>query len=542
MRSDPSRRLSAREDVRPSDRDRSPASNAEMTVERIEPRGQLRPPSEFRLPADVGEVLSNRLRRVHERVAQATERRVPTAIAEIAMHYDQSGTADKAYQYAVMAADHALSAYAHQESLELLAIAERHAASESALADVRLRMAQVAESLGRYQDAEALCAEVIAWTAAKGDPRRSLAPRRIRERIRNLLGQPARKTLAACLALDEEAKERGVEVERVALLTMISQAHSRLGEREAAERTAADAVKIGERAHDSTLLADALVRLGITREPVDADEAARHYQRALEMFRAVGDFRGQARCHNNLGIVHQLRSEWTAAQDQLDCAIALARSSGMREVWGLAALNSGVMALKRGEFDRASDRFGEALALFGAMKSTERQLYAVYNLAHLDRERGDLEAAAELYDVSLALAKAIGQSDVEIGARAGAGIALLDMGKDVAARVASLDAAERLRARPEWFQGRELAEALRIRMLARDGKALEARRRLDEALAMAAEVDVYGAAWLAAHCAPSLLPSDAGYARTVAVKFGGSARENGYVPVSRRIDAITETP
>ena len=510
-----------------------------MTAERIEPRGQLRPPSDFRLPADVGEVLSNRLRRVHERVAQSTERRVPAAIAEIALHYDQSGTADKAYQYALMAADHARAAYAHQEALELLAIAERHASSESALADVRLRMTHVVESLGRYDEAEALCAEVVGWTSTNGDPRRSLAPRRVRERIRNMLGQPARKTLAACLALDEEARERGVEIERVALLTMISQAHSRLGEREAAERTATEAVRLGERVHDSTLLADALVRLGITREPIDSDEAGRLYQRALELYRAVGDFRGQARCHNNLGIIHQLRSEWTAAQDQLDCAIAVARSSGMREVWGLSALNSGVMALKRGEFDRASDRFGEALALFGAMKNTERQLYAVYNLAHLDRERGDLESAAELYDVSVALAKAIGQSDVEIGARAGAGLALLETGKDVAARVMSLEAAERLRARTEWFQGRELAEALRIRILARDGKTLDARRRLDEALAVASEADVYGAAWLAAHCAPALLPTDAPYARTVAGKYAGSAKEKGYLPVSKRIDAIT---
>jgi tetratricopeptide (TPR) repeat protein len=467
---------------------------------------------------------------------------VPAAIAEIALHYDRSGTPDKAYQYALMAADQARAAYAHTEALDLLRIAERSAASESALADVRLRMANVLETLGRYEDSEALCDQVVDFTTAHGDPRRSIAPRRVRERIRNLLGQPARKTLAACIALDEEARERGVEAERVALLVMISQSHSRLGERDAAERIATEAVRLGERVHDSSLLADALVRLGIAREPVDTDDAARLYQRALDLYRGIGDFRGQARCHNNLGIIHQLRGEWTSAQDQLDCAIAVARSAGMREVWGLSALNAGVMALKRGDYDRAGDRFGEALALFGSMKNTERQLYAVYNLAHLDRERGDFESAGDLYDLSAALAKAIGQSDVEIGARAGYGIALLDTGKDVAARVASLEAAERLRTRNEWFQGRELVEALRIRILVRDGKSTDARRRLDDALTLAAEADVYGAAWLAAHCAPALLPTDAGYARTLAGKYAGSAREHGYTPVSKRIDDITNVP
>src|SRR5687767_10752609 len=176
----------------------------------------------------------------------------------------------------------------------------------------------------------------------------------------------------------------------------------------------------------------------------------------------------------------------------------------MRAIWGLAALNSGVMALKRGDYERAGDRFGESLAIFAAMHDTERQLYAVYNLAHLERERPELDSAAELYDVACAMARTIGLSDVEIGARAGYGLTLLDEGKDVAARVASLESAERLRERAEWFQGRELAEALRIRMLALDGKVSDARQRLVDALALASPTDNYGASWLVTHCGPVL--------------------------------------
>jgi tetratricopeptide (TPR) repeat protein len=320
---------------------------------------------------------------------------------------------------------------------------------------------------------------------------------------------------------------------------MISQAQSRLGERSAAEQTAREGVKLGERLGDSALLADNLVRLGVTREPVDSDEAAGLYRRALELYRTIGDYRGQARCHNNLGISHQLRGEWSSAQDELDRAIAAARNAGMREVWGLAALNAGVMALKRAEYDRAGDRFGEALAIFGAMKNTERQLYSIYNLAHLERERGEFDAATELYDVACALARSIGQSDIEIGARAGYGLSLLEQGKDVAARVASLESAERLRGRPEWFQGRELAEALRVRVLAADGKNGDARRRLDEALALATDTDWYGAAWLTANCAPSMLPSDAEYVKGVVGKYAPSARKIGYTAITARLDGMS---
>jgi tetratricopeptide (TPR) repeat protein len=511
-----------------------------MNANRLEQsRTQLRPPSDFRLPPDTGDVLSQRLRRVHERVAQSTERRMPAAIAEIAMHYDQGGSSEKAYQYALMAADQARAVYAHQESLELLQIAERNAGSDGALADVRLRMAQIAEAMGQFEEAEALCDSVVDWMTTNADPRRTIAPRRIRERIRNLLGQPARRTLAVCMALDEEARERGLDAERVALLNMISQAHSRLGERAMAETSALESVKLGERLGDTALLADSLVRLGVTREPLNSDESEGMYRRALELYRGVGDYRGMARCHNNLGITFQLRGEWASAQEELDRAIAAARNAGMREVWGLAALNAGVMALKRAEYDRAGDRFGEALAIFGAMKNTERQLYAVYNLAHLERERGELDAATELYDVAGSLARSIGQSDIEIGARAGYGLSLLEQGKDVAARVASLESAERLRTRTEWFQGRELAEALRVRILAADGRTADARRRLDEALALATDADWYGAAWLTANCAPTMLQGDAEYVRGVVDRYAPSAKKIGYTAITARLDGMS---
>jgi hypothetical protein len=195
------------------------------------------------------------------------------------------------------------------------------------------------------------------------------------------------------------------------------------------------------------------------------------------------------------------------------------------------------MALKRADYATAVERFGEVLALFGGMKNTERQVYAVYNLAHLEREQGDLDAATELYDVAAGLAKTIGQSDVEIGGRAGYGLALLDQGKDVAARVASLESAERLRTRPEWFQGRELVETLRIRMLLRDGKAADARRKLDEALTLAEGSDSYGAAWLAANCCPAMMQADSAHARAVATRFVVTARSVGYTSLTRQLES-----
>ena len=95
----------------------------------------------------------------------------------------------------------------------------------------------------------------------------------------------------------------------------------------------------------------------------------------------------------------------------------------------MAAQNLGVLLQKCGEYDRARELFGDALALFAAVKHSEFQLAALYNMAHVERELGLWESAAELYDATIPLAQRIGQSDIEIGATAGAGVCHLELGR-----------------------------------------------------------------------------------------------------------------
>ena len=475
-----------------------------------------------------------RLRKIHERLAEAMERRTPDALAEIATHYDRGANTEKAYVYALRAADRAKGVYAHQEEQEFLNIAERNAGSPAQLADVRVRLAEIADATGRYNEAEELCDLAIEWYSSQGDRGRALSLRRKRERLRGLLGQPAQKTLEACLALDREAQELGLMQERVALLALASQTHKRLGDGAAAERLARECAAMAEQLGDPALLGDSLNRLAIAIEQEHPQQATEIYRRALGIYERIKDQRGQARCHNNMGIACSLESRWDDARRELNSAMQLARSAGAPDLLGLAALNLGVMHLKLGEYDTARELFGEALATFAGLKNSERQLYALYNLAHLDRERGEHESAAELYDVALSLVQRIGQSDVEIGAIAGAGLSRLEQGDIEAARAASRDAEERMRARVEWFQGRELVEALRVRIASVDGDALRARQEFDRALALAEPVDLYGAAWLTATCAPELYAHDPDRTRDLVSQYTDRVRDLGYLPLTRR--------
>jgi diguanylate cyclase (GGDEF)-like protein/putative nucleotidyltransferase with HDIG domain len=57
-----------------------------------------------------------RLRRVHERIARGLEQVRPVALFEIAQHFDRSGMADRAFEYALLAAARAVSVQAYGDA------------------------------------------------------------------------------------------------------------------------------------------------------------------------------------------------------------------------------------------------------------------------------------------------------------------------------------------------------------------------------------------------------------------------------------------
>ncbi len=459
-------------------------------------------------------VLPDQLRQLHGRVAAALEKRAAHRVAEIASHYDLAGSQASAYTFALSAATRSEVLNAETAAGDFLRLASRNAVTPGDLAEVRIRLANLAEAAGRYDEVEELCDLAIEWFASQGDKRRALVLRRMRERARRELGQPARVTLEALLALDHEAQEPGFVSERISIMMMLSQTYARVGDPEAEERIATECVRMAETLGDPTLLAQALQRLAasvhsnVSKSSESFARARALYRRVLELFQQTGDVRGQASVLNNIGIVALSESKWDEAREALSSATALARLVGAPELWARAAINLGVMTQRIGEFDRARELFGEALALFAAIKNSHGQVMAVYNMADLERESGDLSAAVELFEATISLAKRIGANEIEIGATAAAGLCYLESGRTEDARAAAAEVEERMRARTGWFQGRDLVEALRVRMSLLDGDLAGAISRFEEVMPLADASDLYTAAWLTAACAPSLFDVD----------------------------------
>lgn len=492
---------------------------------------------------DIGEVLVDsvpreQLRQLHHRVARSLERLHNDRPADIALHYDAAGDASEAYEWGQQAAVAAERVYAYATARSLLHVAARNATTAAELAEVRVSLAHVCETGGRFDEVEELCDLAIEWFDGQGDERRALALRRLRERARMELGQPARVTLDALTALDAEAKRLGFDRERVSVLLLMSQIQARLGDKRTSERLAAEGVEMAENLGDAALLADAVTRLA---NSILSESPARAYpilRRALELYESTGDIRGQARTYGNLGVAAQWESRLDAARQAYSRAIAIARAGGMPDLWGAASLNLGVLLQKCGEYGRAKDLFSEALEVFANAKHSEYQLIALFNLAHVERELGAWAAAIELYETTIPLAQRIGQSDIEIGAIASSGLCSLELGKNDSARLAVAELRSRIGDRTDWFQGRELVEALFIRVDALDGRSVQALTRFASAVTLAEGADVYSAAWLVAVCSESLAEADAPTVDRFVGEYDARVKKLGYAEMTRRFDQL----
>ena len=151
-------------------------------------------------------------------MALALERRHPDRAGEIALHFDAAGEKPDAYHAAQLASKMADRVHAHGAAGQYLQIAGRNASTPGELAEIRVSLAHVAETGGRFDEVEELCDLAIEWFDGQSDERRALTLRRMRERARMELDQPARKTLEAMLVLDAEAQRLGFDSERVAIL------------------------------------------------------------------------------------------------------------------------------------------------------------------------------------------------------------------------------------------------------------------------------------------------------------------------------------
>lgn len=480
-----------------------------------------------------------RLARMHGQVAAAMASLHPDSVAAIAAHYDAAGNGPKAYEYAMRAAERAVAVYAHHEAAASYAMAERHAATIDDRMQCRYRHALALETAGQYEEAEALCDLIIAERVSHGEAGALIGVRRVRERLRSLRGLALEQTHEAVERLLAEAVALGDQAEEVELLGMLSRVCARRGDPVEARRLGRRSVAVAERVGEPAALAKTLMYLGSALLEAEPAEALDCYRRALAMFVQGGDLIGQSRAQINVGIAQSRLGANEESAAAYATALDLGRTTHSPDLTGLAALNLGVLKMKVGALDEADACFSEAMERFALMNNEPHRLAALYNQANLARDRDDRERAIRLYGDAAVVATAMAQLDVELGARAGQGLAYLALGRVADARACLQSCNVRVRDRADWwFQGRELLEALSIRMHLQANDAAAAAQRFETGLALAEASDTYGAAWLVAEVAGPLATHGVRAAHAQIGRFAELARGLDYAPLTAQYAAL----
>ena len=90
-----------------------------------------------------------RLRRVHERIARGLEQVRPVALFAIAEHFDRAGLADRAFEYALLAAACAVSVQAYADATAAYARARAHVTLPAQRRRLDELMAELPARVGR---------------------------------------------------------------------------------------------------------------------------------------------------------------------------------------------------------------------------------------------------------------------------------------------------------------------------------------------------------------------------------------------------------
>jgi len=157
-------------------------------------------------------------------------------------------------------------------------------------------------------------------------------------------------------------------------------------------------------------------------------------------------------------------------------------------------------------------------------------------MAHLARENEDWGAASGLYEQVIAVAARLGQPEMELGARAGQALAALALGQRSFAEDAMRWISASVEARPQWwFEGRDLVDALRIRLAAERGDDAHAVRLLNDAVDLAERFNPYVAAHLVLECAPSLQPQSNDMLFAIINRVTPLAAKLGFTGMAQRL-------
>lgn len=209
------------------------------------------------------------------------------------------------------------------------------------------------------------------------------------------------------------------------------------------------------------------------------------YQQSLGTAREIGDTGGTAMALENLSSIQLQQGHLAQAQDSVQQALVLQRQSDLQSDMPFALRTLGDVFLAKGDLQKARANYDESLKMSTAQKSPAEIAASRAALAALTLEDGKPSEAQSLAQQAADEFGAEKLVDNEADARNTLARALIEQGNLAEART-QIDRGLRLAP-----QGRAIRVSLAIsdaRLKAREGKAPEARKALEDCLATASKM------------------------------------------------------
>jgi tetratricopeptide (TPR) repeat protein len=433
-----------------------------------------------------GKLVGKRRILLHRKVGQLLEETFQgntDAIAQrLAIHFDEGRVPDRAFAYAIEAADRAIRVYAHWSALESLARALKNAQNDEQKLDALERMGEGNGALGRYPEAFASLTDALELAESAGDAVRAL---RIRWRFIALEqehGGRSPESLTTELAvLEHEARRLGARPELcevlwharllpgIAAVTLVDKAH--------------EALDIAEQVGENALVARSHYEMGLALQFAgNYAEANACFERAREIYAELGDKEPIARCDNARAGASMRVGDFAAAVRQFSDALAMYQAVGNPVRTAVTRNNLGGLLTRMGEWEEAESHLLAALRISERLQAGRWALYPVHNLAELYQAKGDAVAARARWADLLDRSQSGGHWDFEIAARCGLGLGWLEA-DDLEAARAELDRARALLGRVDgsWSPEHDAVHTLAARLSAREGDHETALRYIEEA-------------------------------------------------------------
>ena len=257
----------------------------------------------------------------------------------------------------------------------------------------------------------------------------------------------------------------------------------------------------------------------------DAAQAHALAVEGVEVYRQLGDRRGEADCLSNLAALAGTEGDWPASRRLHGQALAIRRQLGLKPDIARSLHGLALVAQEQGDLPTAWPLYEEALALYGGAGDRSGIAQVLNNLGNIAVAEGDRAAARALHEESLAIRRELGEpSGIQMSL--GNLASLAQSAGDYAAARAMFE--ETLAINRELGDRRSVADGLRYlaEVASAEGKHDEARTLFLESLALGEEV---GARAVALDCLHGLAAFESKHGRAAL-----AARLFGVV------DAVTE--